>query len=66
VSRQRGDDEQAEAYWAETVERAPEALLVRSAIVDKTNPPLERGVPGPEPTNFQTVVAKLQGGRRRQ
>jgi tetratricopeptide (TPR) repeat protein len=52
VSRQRGDDEQAEAYWAETVERAPEALVVRSAIVDKTNPPLERGVPGPEPTNF--------------
>jgi hypothetical protein len=60
VTRQRGLDELAETYWAETVERAPEALLLRAAVANETDPPLDRDVPGPEPTDYPTVIAQLK------
>lgn len=58
VTRQRGEDQQAEEEWAETLERAPEALLIRAAIANQVV--LDCGVPGPEPTDFPTVVAQLK------
>lgn len=58
VTRQCGEDEQAETEWAETLEAAPGALLMRAVVASQ--PVLERGVPGSEPTDMPTVVARLK------
>ena len=60
VNRQLGFDDEAEADWAETVERAPAALLIRATLATETVPPLERGVPGTEPTDYATVITQLK------
>lgn len=59
TNQQLGNHEEPEADWSETVEREPSALLLRSGLATEVVPPLEAGVPGNEPTDLPTVMARL-------
>ena len=55
--KQMGQDAQAEEEWAAALSQDPElALFFRAALVESDEPiPLERGLPGTEPAEFDGV-----------
>jgi tetratricopeptide (TPR) repeat protein len=64
VTLQLGKADQAEREWAETVNRAPSALVARAAIWERDRQRLPAGLPGDQPTDPPAVaelVRRLQG-----
>ncbi|MCW2986894.1 MAG: hypothetical protein JWR63_4464 [Conexibacter sp.] len=58
---QMHNDPEALAQWEQAVARQPYALITRAAMLrDPVSHPLERGLPGDEPTDLDVVMDQLR------